>query len=259
MKILDKIIENKKKEISGLSKTLKNASPTKSHRNFKKAITKLSEDKMPRLIAEIKKASPSKGEIAPDIDVMDVAELYEKNGVSAISVLTDHEFFQGSLADLHTVSRTVEIPVLRKDFILEKEQILEARLSEADAVLLMVSVLKKADKIKELREYAESLKMDCLVETICEAEIGIAVEAGARIIGVNARDFTDEGLVINTNKFQTLLPLIPEGIIRVAESGIYTRDDVDAVADICDAVLVGTSIMSQGLEGIPNQIKTLIG
>ena len=121
MRILDKIIANKKKEISGLSKTLKNASPTKSHRNFLQAITKSPGLHIPKLISEIKKSSPSKGEINPDADVLEIAELYEKGGAAAISVLTDHEFFSGSLADLHSVSRSVEIPVLRKDFILIKE------------------------------------------------------------------------------------------------------------------------------------------
>lgn len=263
MSILDKIIAQKEKEISGLNKTLKNASPIKAHRDFLKAIRKSRNTKYEiqpsNLIAEIKKASPSKGEIHPDADVVEIAELYELSGAAAISVLTDHEFFMGSLADLHTVSRNVEIPVLRKDFILVPEQILEARLSEADAILLMVSVLQDPNRIRSLREYAESLNMHCLVETASEAEIEIAVEAGARIIGVNARDFQDGELVIKTEKFQKLLPLIPEGIVRVAESGIHTRTDVEAVAPICDAILVGTSLMSEGEMGIEGKIKELIG
>ena len=239
MNILEKIMAQKAVEVSPLSRTLKNAKPTKSKRDFKAAITKKGDH--PKLIAEIKKASPSRGAIFPGADILDIAEIYEKNGAAALSVLTDMEFFHGSLASLHTISREVEIPVLRKDFIIDKLQILEARLSEADAVLLMVTVLKTSEKIKELREYAESLGMDCLVETHDENEIKIALEAGATIIGVNARNFSD--LSIDLSNFQKLLPLIPDNCVKVAESGLNDLKEVLKVAPLCDAILVGTHFM----------------
>lgn len=236
MKILSDILAQKKLEVSGLASTLKNAKPIKSRRDFRAAITKY--DHRPRLIAEVKKASPSRGEIFPGADVLEIAELYETNGASAISVLTDTEFFQGSLADLHSISRQSEIPILRKDFIIDPLQILEARLSEADAILLMVTVLKTPERIRELREYAESLGMDCLVETHDEAEIEIALAAGATIIGVNARDFKD--LSIDRRNFARLLPLIPDDCTKVAESGLTDFKHLQQVADLCDAVLIGT-------------------
>jgi len=255
MNVLDKIIAQKLREISGLEKTLKNAKPTLNQRSFLNAIKRKAGEDI-KLIAEIKKASPSKGPIAPDADVTEIAEIYEQSGASAISVLTDYEFFQGSLSDLNNVVREVEIPVLRKDFIIDIGQILEARLSEASAVLLMTSVLKTAAKLKALRQYAESLGMDALVETQDEAEIEIALQSGAKIIGVNARHFSD--LSVDINRVPTLLQKIPKNIVRVAESGIESRSDVDLVSPHCDAILVGSALMSGEAETISAKIKVLL-
>lgn len=255
MTLLEKIIAQKEREISGLEKTLKNAKPTRNSRSFLKAL-KRKEGENVKLIAEIKKASPSKGSIAPEADVTEIAEIYEQSGASAISVLTDYEFFQGSLSDLNHVAREVDIPVLRKDFIIDKGQILEARLSEASAVLLMTSVLKTADKLKALREYAESMGMDALVETQDETEIRIALMSGAKIIGVNARHFSD--LSVDINRFPTLLQKIPQNIIRVAESGINTHTDIELVSPYCDAILVGSVLMSGETDTINNKITALL-
>jgi len=255
MTILQKIIAQKEREVSGLERTLKNAHPTKNTRSFIKAITR-KEGENVKLIAEIKKASPSKGPIAIDADVVEIGLIYESAGAAAISVLTDYEFFQGSLSDLNNVVREVEIPVLRKDFIIDKGQILEARLSEASAVLLMTSVLKTAKKLKEMREYAESFGMDALVETQDEAEITIALASGAKIVGVNARHFSD--LSVDINRVPTLLQKIPKNIVRIAESGINTKADVDLVAPYCDAILVGSSLMSGDQRLIETKIKALL-
>ena len=156
-------------------------------------------------------------------------------------MLTDELFFGGSLADLHEVSRENDLPVLRKDFILCEAQILEARLSGADAVLLMVSVLETSEKIKALKDYAADLNMHCLVEIHDLSELEIAIDSGADIIGVNARKFKD--LSVCQEIFQDLLPKIPAGIVRVAESGFHTREDLLRVENIADAVLIGTSFM----------------
>lgn len=255
MTLLEKIIAQKEREISGLEKTLKNAKPTRNSRSFLKALKRKAGENV-KLIAEIKKASPSKGSIAPEADVTEIAEIYEQSGASAISVLTDYEFFQGSLSDLNHVAREVDIPVLRKDFIIDKGQILEARLSEASAVLLMTSVLKTADKLKALREYAESMGMDALVETQDETEIRIALMSGAKIIGVNARHFSD--LSVDINRVPTLLQKIPQNIIRVAESGINTHTDIELVSPYCDAILVGSVLMSGETDTINNKITALL-
>ncbi len=254
MSILEKIIQQKEREVSGLERTLKNAQPTQNTRSFLKALKRETGQPV-NLIAEIKKASPSKGPIAPDADIMEIAEIYEQAGSAAISVLTDYEFFQGSLSDLNTVVREVEIPVLRKDFIIDKGQILEARLSEASAVLLMTSVVKTENQLRTLREYAESLGMDALVETQDETEIEIAIASGAKIIGVNARHFSD--LSVDINRVPTLLQKIPKGFIRVAESGISTKADVQLVEPYCDAILVGSSLMSGPGATIATKIKAL--
>ena len=143
-----------------------------------------------------------------------------------------------------------------KDFIIDKGQILEARLSEASAVLLMTSVLKTVEHLKALREYAESLGMDALVETQDEAEIKVALASGAHIIGVNARHFSD--LSVNINRVPRLLQKIPKNIIRVAESGISTKADVALVEPYCDAILVGSSLMNGDTQTIPEKISTLL-
>ena len=255
MSILNKIIAQKEREVSGLERTLKNAKPTKNQRSFLKAITR-SKGQPVKLIAEIKKASPSKGPIALDADVVEIGLIYQASGAVAISVLTDYEFFQGSLSDLNNVVREVEIPVLRKDFIIDKGQILEARLSEASAVLLMTSVLKTASKLKTLREYAESFGMDALVETQDESEIEIALASGAKIIGVNARHFSD--LSVDINRVPALLQKLPKHIVKVAESGISTKKDVDLVAPYCDAILVGSALMAGDQRLIETKIKALL-
>ncbi len=238
MTILDQILERKRAEVQDLSMRLKNAHPASSKKDFKQALLASSG---PSLIAEIKRKSPSKGALWEDLDPVDVADTYVSHGAAAISVLTDELFFGGSLSDLQQVSRESVLPVLRKDFILCEEQILDARLAGADAVLLMVSVLKNAEKIRAFREYAAVFNMDCLVEVHDAEELQVALKSGADIIGVNARKFKD--LSVNQDVFQDLLSQIPEGIVRVAESGFHTREDIVRVQDLADAVLIGTSFM----------------
>jgi len=253
MNILDKIINYKKAEILGLDCKYKSMNPQKSDKSFIKFL-KNSENFWPKVIAEIKKKSPSKGEIFSNADVGRIAEIYEKNGAMAISCLTDSHFFGGRLEDLKKISATSEIPVLRKDFIIEKSQIKEARIFGADAVLLMTSVLKTDEKLREFRQYAESFGLDCLVETHDVNEIKIAIESGAKIIGVNSRDFSD--LSIDLGNFQRLLPLIPEGIVRVAESGLEDLDEIEKIKNICDGVLVGTNFMkTQDYEEMGKLVK----
>ncbi len=271
MTVLDNIIAYKKEEIKGLEATLENKIPeTTPKRNFLEAfkpdaisfedvkaeesLEVVEKKETIHVLAEIKRSSPSQGTINRDIDIVEMAIMYEENGASAISVLTDSKYFSGSLEDLQAVSKAVNIPVLRKDFILEKSQILEARLYGAHGVLLMVSVLKYATVISSLRKYAESLGMHCLVEAHSEAEVEIALKSGAKIVGVNARDFTD--LSIDLGRLPPLLEKIPSHVIKIAESGIQDERDVRKIKPYADAILVGTSLMREGIEKAGAKIQS---
>jgi len=242
---LEKIIDNKKKEIlvkknifeEYKKKFAKNQIPV-SKKNFLAALQKKDEI---NIIAEIKKASPSKGNIFLDADIFEIAKIYEDSGVSAISFLTDKKFFSGDLLELKKISQKIKMPLLRKDFILCEEQILESRIFGADAILLMVGVIKNLKNLKKLIELTESLGMHALVETGNEEEIEIAKNSGAKIIGVNARNFSD--LSIDKNKFTNLLPKISDKYIKIAESGINNPEDIKKYSPFCDAFLIGTSIM----------------
>ena len=194
------------------------------------------------LIAEVKRASPSKGVIAHDWDPEQIAETYAYNGAVAISCLTDGRFFQGKLEYLTAIKDRLRaigrpLPVLRKDFIYHDYQVYEARMAGADAILLIVSVLGDND-LRRLRELATSLGMATLVEVHDEAEVERALKAGAAILGVNNRNLKTFSVDIETTA--RLRPLIPADRILVAESGMRTREDVVCMADMgCDAILVG--------------------
>jgi len=193
------------------------------------------------LIAEIKRASPSKGLLCPNLDAPALARLYEANGAAAISVLTDERFFGGSLEDLRVVRRSVTIPVLRKDFILDPYQVYEARAAGADAVLLIVAALDDA-ALLELYELACELGMVALVEVHNAPELERALRIGPRIIGVNNRDLST--FEVNLETTAHLRPLIPPGVLLVAESGIHHRADVARLkAAGVDGILVGEALV----------------
>jgi indole-3-glycerol phosphate synthase len=195
-----------------------------------------------RLIAEVKRASPSKGVIAHDWDPEKIAETYAYNGAAAISCLTDTRFFQGKLEYLTAIKERLRVigkpvPVLRKDFLYHEYQVYEARMAGADAVLLIVGVLGDND-LRRLRELAESLGMAALVEVHDEAEVARALKSGARIVGVNNRNLKTFAVDIETTG--RLRPLIPADVILVAESGIRSADDVRRMGEMgCAAILVG--------------------
>ncbi len=194
------------------------------------------------LIAEVKRASPSKGVIAQEWNPVQIAETYARNGAAAISCLTDSRFFQGQLTYLTEIKehlRTIdsEVPVLRKDFLYHEYQVYEARMAGADAILLIVGVLGDND-LHSLRELAESLGMAALVEVHDEAETERALKSGAKMIGVNNRDLRTFQVDIETTG--RLRALIPSERILVGESGIRTAADVQRMAAMgCDAILVG--------------------
>jgi indole-3-glycerol phosphate synthase len=194
------------------------------------------------VIAEVKRSSPSKGELAPIDDPAALAHDYETGGAHCISVLTEQRRFGGSLADLAAVRAAVDIPVLRKDFIVSSYQLWEARAYGADLALLIVAALEQ-EALVSLVERAHSLGLTALVEVHDEREVRRAVAAGAAVIGVNARDLRT--LEVDRTTFGRLSPLIPDHIVKIAESGVRGPHDLIAYAhDGADAVLVGESLVT---------------
>ena len=193
------------------------------------------------LIAEIKRASPSAGDIAAGARPADLARAYEAGGAAAISVLTEPDHFKGSLDDLREARSSGRLPVLRKDFLCDTLHVWEARAAGADAVLLIVAALAQTELVS-LSDLAHDLGMAALVEVHSGVEIDRAVQAGARIIGINTRDLAT--LDVDPDVVAKLRPLVPDGTIVVGESGVATRADVEALeAAGVDAVLVGEALM----------------
>lgn len=196
------------------------------------------------VIAEVKRCSPSKGALALIADPAGLAADYEAGGASVISVLTEQRRFGGSLGDLDLVRARVSVPVLRKDFIVSSYQVWEARAHGADLVLLIVAALEQ-EALVSLLERTESLGMTPLVEVHDEAELDRALAAGARVVGVNARDLRT--LQIDRSVFARLAPHIPDGVLKIAESGVRGPHDLLAYAAAgADAVLVGEGVVVGG-------------
>ncbi|WP_327253918.1 indole-3-glycerol phosphate synthase TrpC [Streptomyces sp. NBC_01244] len=197
-----------------------------------------------QVIAEVKRASPSKGPLAVIPDPAELAAAYEAGGAAVVSVLTEERRFRGSLDDLDAVRARVSIPVLRKDFIVSQYQLWEARAHQADLALLIVAALSQEDLVT-LIKLAEDIGLTPLVEVHTEQEVARAVAAGARIIGVNARDLRT--LEVDRRTFGKLSAAIPDDIVRIAESGVRDAEDVAAyAAEGADAVLVGEALVTGG-------------
>jgi indole-3-glycerol phosphate synthase len=193
------------------------------------------------VIAEVKRRSPSKGGIAPDLDPAELAGAYARGGAACLSVLTDVEFFGGSPADLAAARGAVAIPVLRKDFTVSAHDVADARLMGADAVLLIAAALD-ASELRDLHALARELGLDVLVEVHDEAEVEAALAADALLIGVNQRDLVT--FEVDTARAERLAGLLPDGVVRVAESGITGPDDGARLAKAgYHAVLVGESLV----------------
>jgi len=234
--MLDEIVEKTRAELQARkrevpAKLFKNEGSTRS---LKGAILRAKR----AVITEIKPASPSEGKIR-DLDITQTARAMERGGACALSVLTEPFYFSGSLENLKKAREAVKIPVMRKDFIIDEYQLLEARHYGADAVLLMVSVL--GEDTKMFYEKTRELGMEALVEVHEKNEIAIALDSGAEIIGINNRNLKDLKVDLNTTK--NLVITIPKGRIIVSESGIKTKKDLDFVLKYTRAALVGTSLM----------------
>jgi len=198
-----------------------------------------------KLIAEVKKASPSKGIIRQDFDPVQVAKVYAENGAAAISVLTEPDHFQGSIDYIRSIKQALgdkKIPLLRKDFIIDKYQVYQSRACGADSLLLIAAVLEE-NELKELLEFSHALGMKCLVEVHNESEVGIAISSGAGIIGINNRDLKTFNVGLSVTG--RLRRLIPPGRLVVSESGISSREDMQKLEGWgVNAALVGEALMS---------------
>jgi indole-3-glycerol phosphate synthase len=255
--ILDPILENKRDEVEARKQTVPLAEleekigRIRKPRDFRAALRQEGIS----LIAEIKRASPSKGDILPDVDAVEIAALYEQTGARAISVLTDEKFFKGKMEDLTNVHRHVHVPCLRKDFIVDEYQIHEARAASADAILLIVRCLSD-EELKDYYQAARALEMEVLVETHTAEEIERGLKAGAHIIGINNRDL--DTLEVDVNRSLELKKLVPGGNVLVSESGIYTRKQVEMLeAGGVDAILVGESLLTSN--DIRAKLQELLG
>ena len=247
--ILDEIVAYKKEELrrrqvnASLSTLTAQAKAQPAPISFVGAL----QGEQPALIAEIKRASPSRGEFARKLDPIELALTYTEHGAAAISVLTDEKFFHGTLADLTAVKQALlhagwKVPVLRKDFIFSPYQLLEARAAGADAILLIAALLSE-ELLSSLLAETHRLGMTALVEVHDEAEVERALRLHPRVIGINRRDLRD--FHIDPDIFAQLRPLIPAGPLVVAESGIHSGTDVNQLREMgADAVLVGEAVVS---------------
>jgi len=279
--ILDKIVEEKKREVAQLPARLIAAGDLRDamlehgeRRDFLAALRKPRQGDI-ALIAEVKKASPSAGVICEDFDPVRIAKAYEAAGASCLSVLTDEKFFQGSLDHLRQIRSAVKLPLLRKDFIIDERQLLEAVEWGADAILLIVAILTDA-QLAKFHTLAKEARLAALVEVHDEVELERALAVGANLIGVNNRDLktfkvdlaTTERLAAELNRRTGVAPvsnLKKENGDRqdacptlVAESGIHTRADVERLKQCgANAILVGESLMRGG--DIKTKVRELIG
>jgi indole-3-glycerol phosphate synthase len=254
--ILEKIVSEKKREVAAKARSLPLAAlkerlaARKTPRDFAAA---LRGDNI-KLIAEVKKASPSRGVLVRDFDPLALASTYARSGAAAISVLTEVAHFQGSLEYLAAIRDRVSVPLLRKDFIFDAYQVYESAVSGADALLLIASILSP-EQLGNLLELSHSLGLACLVEVHDEREMDKALKSGAEIIGINNRDLKTFKVDIETT--HRLRPLVPGGKIVVSESGIGRRDDVIKLkAWGVDAILVGEALVTA--QDIPARIKELL-
>jgi indole-3-glycerol phosphate synthase len=261
--ILDEIVEVKRREVAKLPERLLAAGDLRDallergdRRDFARALRK------PRfgttaLIAEVKKASPSAGVICKDFDPVRIAKEYEAAGASCLSVLTDEQFFQGSLDYLRQIRATVKLPLLRKDFIIDERQILEAIEWGADAILLIVAILGDA-QLKRFHALAIEAGLAVLVEVHDEVELDRALAIGAELIGVNNRNLKTFKVDLGTTERLATKIVARNSSLLVAESGIHTRADVERLAKCgAKAILVGESLMKGG--NIGSKVKELLG
>ena len=256
MNRLEEILGAKHEEIKLLEKRAaeleRQAQARTDFRDFRSALQQ--SDAGLAVIAEIKKASPSAGLIAPTFEPVKIAKSYERDAANAISVLTDTKFFQGKLQDLTDVRRVVSVPLLRKDFILDEIQIVESAVNGADAILLIVAALEQSQLV-DLLHATVTYRLDALVEVHAREELNRALDAGAKIIGINNGNLAT--FDVNLAVTEELCRDVPDEIVLVSESGIKTPQDVARVkACGADAVLVGEALMRREIS--IEQIRSVV-
>lgn len=245
MSFLDDILKSKRKEIRALRKRTPDPDRSPRCRDLRAAL--LDPSRPVRVIAEIKRASPSAGPIRPDLDIRETARAYQAAGAAAISVLTERRWFRGSLEILTGVRSVVTVPVLCKDFLIDPLQVDAARAAGADACLLIVAALP-GDALESMLSHVRGLGMEALVEVHDEDELDRALAAGAAMVGVNNRDLRTFDVDLGTA--ERLLPRIPDVLVRVAESGMHGPGDVTRMLRAgAHAVLVGTALVKAGSPG----------
>ncbi|MBN1405540.1 MAG: indole-3-glycerol phosphate synthase TrpC [Candidatus Omnitrophica bacterium] len=257
--MLAKIIEEKEKQIADAKKAFsrqeiidKCASLSNSRHDFKHAVSKHGDI---NLIAEIKKASPSRGVIREDFNPQEIAKIYQFAGASAISVLTEEKYFLGSLDYINKIKQVCTLPILRKDFIIDEYQIYESRYFGADAILLIADILS-IDEIRQFMEIAAALAIDCLLEVHNEEDLSKAINSGAGIIGINNRDLHTFKLSLKTS--ENIIPLIPKDRVIVVESGIKSNADAMYFKSLgANAVLIGEAFMDEA--DIAKKVKEVLG
>jgi indole-3-glycerol phosphate synthase len=253
--ILDEILAHKRREIDDLQRRYADWSPPAAaapRREFKQALS----TEGISLIAEFKRRSPSRGGIRPGAHPIEVARAYHQAGAVALSVLTDERYFGGSMEDLLAARGAMALPVLRKDFIVDRCQIAESSGVDGPDCLLLIAAALEAGQLRELRELAARCGQAALVEVHDEVELGRALGSGAEIIGINNRDLNTFEVALETTL--RLRARVPAGIPVVSESGIRTRDDVLRLADVgVDAMLIGEALMAADDPGA--KIHELLG
>ena len=255
MSVLDSIIEGVREDLAQRRKSL-----AQIHEEMSAAAPALDahlalSGQDMKVIAEVKRSSPSKGALSAITDPAALAEQYQGAGASVISVLTEERRFKGSLADLDAVRSRVDIPILRKDFMVDEYQFFEARAHGADVILLIVAALSKS-QLKDFFDVATELKMAALIEVHTADELERALEIDPRIIGVNSRNL--KTLDVDPAAFADLIPRIPSNLIRVAESGISSRGDVEFAQNSgAGAILVGEALVTSGDPDLA--MRTLLG
>jgi indole-3-glycerol phosphate synthase len=244
MSVLDSIIEGVREDLARRRKPL-----SQIHEQMSQAPIALDAygallGEQMKVIAEVKRSSPSKGELSTITDPASLAEQYQEAGASVISVLTEERRFKGSLADLAAVRARVTIPILRKDFMVDEYQFFEARAYGADVVLLIVAALSKS-QLRDFYDVATELGMASLIEVHTADELERALEISPKIVGVNSRNL--KTLEVSQEAFADLIPRIPPALIRVAESGIASRADVEFAQNAgANAILVGEALVTSG-------------
>lgn len=245
--ILEKICEDKKIEIESIKRkcslhTLKKLISDKiTKRSFKEVLIQSSLNKENFIIGEIKKASPSVGEIIDNYSPLEIAKIYERSGVKGISILTEQKYFKGNIDHLSLIKQNTNLPILRKDFIIDEYQIYESKVYQADAILLIVTVLSN-DQLNKYIEIANDLKLDCIIETHDEEEIDRALKLKYPIIGINNRNLKN----LNTNiaNSANLFKNISKDYTVIAESGISSSDDIKMYNDLgIFSFLIGEAIL----------------